>query len=295
MKTRALAAVAAVAAAAAVAAVGMAAARAEEPVAMVNGQPIERAALVERLLDESTLGLQMLDQLISETLLEQEAKKKGVAVTDQEVQARMEQMRKGRSEDDFKRYLAENHLRDKGLERAVRTKLLADKLFGGQVQVTDDDAQRFYDANKGLFSAPAMAALRVMLLGTQDEAKAVLERLGKGESFESLAKAMSRDIPTRAQGGLVGPAPREALDQLFPGAGDVAFGTDVGAVSVPIQKPDGWWLVKVEARTAATAQSFDQAKAGILQDLKDARLNQAYRAWLLKVLQDPATKIDRQL
>lgn len=268
---------------------------AQEPAAIVNGQPIDKAALVERLLGHSTFGLQMLDQMIGETLLEQEARKKGISVTDQEVQARIEQMRKDRSEEDFARYLADNHLRESGLPRAVRTKILAEKLFGSKVTVTDQEVQQFYDANKSLFTVPPMAQVRVMLLGTEEEAKAVLQRAQKGESFEALVKEKSRHVPTRVMGGLLGPAPSEALDQLFPGAGQVAFSTEVGAISQPIRRDDGWWLVKVEARSAGATRTFDEAKELIRRDLTDARLNQAYRLWLLQTLQDPATKIERKI
>ena len=288
MKTRILAAVLALAFPAAWA-------RAQEPVATVNGQPIEKAALVEALIENSTLGLQMLDQLVREALLEQEAKKKGATATDQEVQARVDQMRKGRTEDDFKRYMAENQLREKGIVRAVRTKILAEKLFAAQVKVADQEVQGFYDSHKNLFTVPAMAGIRVMLLAAEDEAKAVLDRIAKGESFEAVAKEKSKHIPTRALGGLINPAPKEVLDQLFPGAGDVALSTEVGAVSQPVQKPDGWWLVKVEAKTAGSTRAFDQAKEDIRRDMTDARLNEAYRAWLLQVLQDPTTKIERKL
>jgi foldase protein PrsA len=264
-------------------------------VAAVNSEPITRSALIERLLGQSTLGQGMLEVMIGETLLAQYAKKKGVQVTDQEVQARVAEMRKAQSEADFKESLLANQLTEKGLPVFVRPILLVERLFGDQANVTDEQVRRVYDENKQLFNRPATVRVRVLETRTEAEAKAARQRVAGGEVFEAVARAVSVHLPTRAGGGLLGPARKEDLEQLFKGAGEAAFSLKVGEVSQPVKGEDGWWLFKVEASAAAVNPSFDDVKEQIRATMRQNLLRAAYGKWLSQAMRDPANKIERKL
>jgi len=264
-------------------------------VATVNGETIARSALIDRLLEQSTVGQGMLQVMIGEKLLGQYAKSKGVQVTDQEVQARIAQMRKGQSDEDFKRSLQENQLTEKGLPAFVRLNMLVERLFGDLAVVTDEQVRKAYDENKAVFSRPATATVRVLETRTEAEAKAARQRIQGGESMEAVARALSVDLATRRSGGLVAPAYREQLDQLFSGAGDAAFALKVGEVSQPIKAEGGYWLMKLEASTAPMNLSFDEVKEQIRATIRQDMLRKAYAKWLSQALQDPANKIERNL
>jgi foldase protein PrsA len=266
-----------------------------EVVATVNGEPITRNALIERLLVQSTLGQGMIEVMIGETLLGQYAKKKGVQVTDQEVEARIAEMRKVQPEADFKESLLANQLTEKGLPVFVRLNLLVERLFGDQAKVTDEQVRRVYDENKELFNRPATVGVRVLETRTEAEAKAARQRVAAGEVFEAVARAVSIHLPTRANGGLLGPARKEDLEQLFKGAGEAAFALKVGEVSQPVKGEDGWWLFKVEASAAAVSPSFDDVKEQIRATMRQNLLRAAYGKWLSQAMKDPANKIERKL
>jgi len=266
-----------------------------ETAATVNGEPISRAALVERLMEQSTAGQAMLGQMICETLLAQYAAKKNITVADAEVQARIQAIRKSQSQADFNDFLLSRGLTEKGLPVFVKMNLLVERLFSDEAKVADDEVRAVYDGNKALFSQAATATVRVLETRTEAECSAARKRIMGGESFEQVARAVSTHLATRPAGGLLTADTKERLDQVFKGAGEAAFSLKVGEVSQPIKAEEGWWLVKVEESTAAATRTFDEVKERIRTTIKESRLRIAYGTWLSQALKDPANKIERKL
>ncbi|MCL5433096.1 MAG: SurA N-terminal domain-containing protein, partial [Patescibacteria group bacterium] len=60
--------------------------------ATVNGQPITRISVVSEL--ESQAGKQVLDQIVTKTLIFQEAKKQNVNVTQKDIDSEIEKLKK---------------------------------------------------------------------------------------------------------------------------------------------------------------------------------------------------------
>jgi tetratricopeptide (TPR) repeat protein len=115
----------------------------------------------------------------------------------------------------------------KGLQRAAGLLLLLVSVFSGSSLSQ---------------STPALSAgLRIIVVGSADEAEQIVERLKKGEDFAALAKQKSTDS-TAADGGYMGkvdpatlrPELREALTGIVP-----------GQISGVIKLPTGYAIVKV--------------------------------------------------
>jgi peptidyl-prolyl cis-trans isomerase C len=106
--------------------------------------------------------------------------------------------------------------------------------------------------------------LRQVLLKTEQEARTVISRSQKGESFETLA-AESIDVNARANNGLIGwILPYE----LLPAVSSVVVNLSKGAITAaPIQTPVGWVVVKVEDLRDYKIPSFEEARARIRQNL----------------------------
>ncbi len=86
-----------------------------------------------------------------------------------------------------------------------------------------------------------------ILVDSQDAAKQVLDRIAKGESFEKLAAELSRDTSNAYRGGDLGWFNHE--DMVAPFA-DVAFSTQPGTISQPVQTQYGWHIIKVYEKAA---------------------------------------------
>jgi len=257
----------------------MARASAQEALAIVNGEAITRESLAKRLIDLSTVGESQLEEMVNEALLFQAAQKQGVSATDAEVDARMAEIKKRLgAEEVFKHYLAGQEVTAAGLPNKLRVKILVEKMLGSKANVTDDEVKQAYEQNRASFESPESVTLRMILTKTKEGADKAMKRLDGGEDFAALAKAVSEHSFTAERGGLLPrPASRE---NLSPALAEAAFATEVGKYTQPIRTPDGYYILKVEARSAATKQSFDEVREAVRAQVQEMKLQDAWVAWL---------------
>lgn len=87
--------------------------------------------------------------------------------------------------------------------------------------------------------------MRQILVGTEDEARSVVERLDAGEDFGALARELSLDSVTKDKGGERDWVARDELDLSY--AGEV-LALEVGTHSQPIPGPGGYFIFEVEEK-----------------------------------------------
>ena len=85
-----------------------------------------------------------------------------------------------------------------------------------------------------------------ILVPSEEEAKAILDRLAAGEEFEQLAAELSTDDANAYKGGDLGWHGPGDMEQAFE---DAELNTPVGEISDPVQTQFGWHIIKVYART----------------------------------------------
>jgi len=139
--------------------------------------------------------------------------------------------------------------------RALRDAYFDASITGG---VSDADAKKIYDEKIAGMTPEQEVHARHILVGTEEEAKEVAERLKKGEDFATVAKEKSQD--TNAEGGDLGFFARGQMLKPFE---DAAFALDVGQVSEPVQTQFGWHIIKVEEKRDQAVPTFDQVKSAI--------------------------------
>ena len=84
-----------------------------------------------------------------------------------------------------------------------------------------------------------------IMCATEAQAQAALDRIHAGESFETVAKQVSQDPSSGAQGGHLG---WSQADSFVPAFRDEILRLQVGQMSAhPIRTPFGWHIVRVEA------------------------------------------------
>lgn len=80
-----------------------------------------------------------------------------------------------------------------------------------------------------------------ILVDTQEEAMAILDKLDKGITFEYLAQKYSK-CPSSQKGGDLGFFRRGQMAKEFE---DAAFSMEPGEISEPVQTQFGWHIIKV--------------------------------------------------
>jgi hypothetical protein len=118
--------------------------------AVVNGQPISRVSIIKEAEKQS--GRQALDTIVRNTLIEQEARKANVSVSNQEIDDEIKKVeetlsKQGQKLDDV---LAMQGMTKEDLRRLIRLDKLVGKIVGKDVKVTDEEVNDYLTKNKDL-------------------------------------------------------------------------------------------------------------------------------------------------
>lgn len=119
--------------------------------ATVNGQPITRLALLQELEREG--GKQVLDNLITNSLILQEASREKVTVTQAEVDTQMATIENNlkTSGQSLESALAMQGMTRKDLEVQVKTQLLVQKMAGKDITITDQEVADYFKQNQSTY------------------------------------------------------------------------------------------------------------------------------------------------
>ncbi|MGB9300121.1 MAG: peptidylprolyl isomerase [Anaerolineae bacterium] len=111
--------------------------------------------------------------------------------------------------------------------------------------------------------------VRHILLDTEEEAQAVLQRLEDGEDFAALATEVSTDTLSAELGGDLGWIPKGKMNAAFD---EVAFNLPVGEISDVVETPSGFHIILVEERD--DDRELDH-------DILEQRRSDAFQVWLV--------------
>jgi foldase protein PrsA len=121
--------------------------------ATVNNKPIWRWQLVGEL--EKQGGKQVLDNLVTQQLILQESQKKGVTVTEEDLNievAAIEENLKGQGGDLDSLLTFQGQTRE-DFRESLRTRILIKKILADKATVNDEEAKKYFDENKTQFPA----------------------------------------------------------------------------------------------------------------------------------------------
>jgi parvulin-like peptidyl-prolyl isomerase len=165
---------------------------------------------------------------------------------------------------------------------------LVQEEIGAKIKVEEKDVREYFDAHPEEFSGDTVH-LRHIVVASEGEAREIQARLAKNESFEELAKKVSRDTNSGPKGGDLGSLGRE---QMLPDFAKAAFALKVNEVSDVVRTPFGFHLVKLVNRKKGQPLAFEQVKAQLQRRLLDERQAQRFQAWVKEL--EGGAKITRE-
>ncbi|MCW8983654.1 MAG: peptidylprolyl isomerase, partial [Gammaproteobacteria bacterium] len=107
----------------------------------------------------------------------------------------------------------------------------------------------------------------------KQEADAVLARVNAGESFEELAKELSKDPGSASQGGDLGFFGLGLMDKAFE---DAAYQLQIGEVSPVIKSEFGYHIIKLEEIRGGVTKSFAEVKDQILAEIQQEHAEKGF-------------------
>jgi peptidyl-prolyl cis-trans isomerase C len=186
-----------------------------------------------------------LDRLIVKKLILKEAEKENIE-QDKEFQNKLSEIR----------------------EQLIIESLLKKKLTSG-TDMSDENLQKYYEANKEKFKKEREINTRHILLKSEEEAKQVKDKLQAGEDFADLAKKYSIDPNAKVTGGEVGFHPKGTLLPEYEAA---AFKlTKVGQTTGIVKTQFGFHIIRLEGIKPPAYVPFAEVKDFIKQQLVQER------------------------
>jgi foldase protein PrsA len=118
----------------------------------VNGQPISRLSVISQLEQQS--GDQALQALVTQTLIQQEASKRNITISQNDVNNQIKTIQNNLSKQGqtLSAALQAQHMTQKELEDQIKLQLMVEKMVG-PVKVTDKQILDYMNQNKA--SLPA--------------------------------------------------------------------------------------------------------------------------------------------
>ncbi len=230
---------------------------------------------------------QILEQLIIKSLLAEKVKESDIEVTDEEIINLITKMISAQPEplslEEYKQKLVENGWNFEEEKERIREGLAYQKILeaqtAGKINVTEDDAKKFYDENPKQFeTAEQVKASHILIkpvyvkgsdpneakAQAEKKAKDLLQKIKNGADFAALAKASSA-CPSAPKGGDLGFFSKGDMTPVFE---EAAFKLEVGQVSDIVETEYGYHIIKVTDHKDAGIVSFDEAKDKIIEQLK---------------------------
>jgi len=251
----------------------------KQTVATVNGREITVGDLLTEL--RRTRGAHVLVAMIDSQLVLAAAAERGVSVSEDELQLRLERaISEAGSEADFEARLEAMHTTCERFRQRLRVDLLLDKLAKAEMHIDEQELKDFYREHEVEFHLGERVRARMMLFASQGDAKAVYEALQQpGSDFAGLARSLSLDPATNDQGGDMGYFER---DDYATEISDVAFSLEVGQISEVFKAPDGYCIVKVEDSQPASLRPLSDLAHQLRARIAAAKLPSARRDWIVK-------------
>lgn len=258
-----------------------------DAVAIVNGQPITKRAMVDVLMESH--GLQVMQQLVVLELAKEETKRLKLRVTSTDVDREYERALtriappvgsdgkplSAEEKEQALAYLLEEKCLSRaefmlGMERNAHLR----KIVEQDVQVSEATLREEFARLYG--EKVEVRNIRIKL-GDINALHEAINLLDKGVDFGDVARRVSEDSDTAARGGLLEPFAFND-DSIAPVLREAAFSLSPGERTQPIQVGRWLFILQLEQRLAPAAVRFEDVRGKVEQELRDRvvpdRMNQ---------------------
>lgn len=243
----------------------------EDPVATVNGAKISMGQF--RLMSLQALKIKaiskgkfpklkklVLDKMVSDKLLEQEAEKRGL-IDDPWVQERL---------------LAEGR-------KILKEKFIRDVIWP-QVKMTKQDLEAYYEKHKEQYRKPSRIRLARLAASSKDKAMELHEKALAGADFAWLVSQKSEDdAELIKKGGDLG----WTLVTLLPSSiKEVVAELSTGAISPPVKEGGSYYIYYVLGREKGQVPPLDELMRQVQVEVSREQLQLAIEQWVSRLREE---------
>jgi parvulin-like peptidyl-prolyl isomerase len=250
----------------------------------------------KRAARASALRREVLDRLIDDELILQQATELKLNVSSEQIDASIEEIKKQNNIDDDQLREA---LRAQGMSMAtyradLKRQLLRFRVLniavGSRVNVSDEEVKMYYERHLRGSANVQVRASHIFItipdgadVATVNEklalAKKVLER-AKTEDFAKLAREVSDDAATRSEGGDLGFFGKDMLPKPIE---ELVFAMKPGEVRGPVRADRGFHVIKLVDRKTKDAKPLEDVKDDIRMQLRAKDMERQTKIYLTEL------------
>lgn len=236
---------------------------------------------------------EILDSLIDQKLTDQEVKKYGIEIGENQIDRTIERVKEANfyTDEELREGLRKEGLTLEDYRERIREQLLRTELVNRQVKskivITEEDVRNYYETNADVYGEEKKYHLRNIIMQVPEYATAqekstiegkmasVLAQLKSGKPFAEAAREYSEALAD--EGGDIGnfsldalaPEIREAVRTLSPGEFTGVMETDLG-----------FQIFYLEEILEAGGRPLAEVEEEIQEKLYQEAVNKAFRTWL---------------
>jgi peptidyl-prolyl cis-trans isomerase SurA len=258
--------------------------------------------------DKAQLQPKALNRLIDKKLIDQKIKELGISVSEEELRQTIEDVKKQNklTQEDLISALRSQGLSFDQYKAQLREQLERVRLMGQEVrskiQVGENEAKEYYDANPGSFSTEDSFRARHIFFRLNRNAKGdevnkvltnamiVLQQAKSGKDFAELARKYSDDPQAATDGGELGTFKK---GDMLPEIENAVIGMRSGQISDIVNTPAGFHIIKLEERTPGKLRPYDEVKGEINEMLFKKKSEERFSQWVAGLRAAAAIEIKR--
>lgn len=223
-----------------------------------------------------SLESDLLDRLIEDRLILQEAKKSDIKIEESRVKGRLTEIKKQYNMDsEFQSELMQQGLVQADIEQKIREQLLmyalVDSKIREKITVRPEEITTFYNTHIKDFISPEERQLEMILLENEDQAKGFAYALRSGEKITELCARYPVTL-----NNIVAKAGGELKKEIE----DVVFKLGVGEVSDPVKVDNKYYVFKLESITASRQSPLSEVQDRIRNFIFERKMQEQMASWI---------------
>ncbi|MDA8126493.1 MAG: peptidylprolyl isomerase [Deltaproteobacteria bacterium] len=246
----------------------------------------------DKAFAETRLGL--LNRMIDELLMAQQAKKNGVNVSDDDINATIKDLlsKKNMSLADLLKALDKEGVSLEGYKKSLKDQILRIKVIQQEVKtrasVSDDEIAEYYRRHREDYEGTESVRVRQIFLPLPKEEEPALKgkvrmqmveihkRLLSGQPFEALAAQFSQG-PAAESGGDIGFIEK---GMILAEVEEVALRLPVNKISDVIESSVGFHVIQVTDRRGAGLKSIESVRNEIREKIEQEKMDKKVQEWI---------------
>ncbi|MDD2219524.1 MAG: SurA N-terminal domain-containing protein, partial [Desulfoplanes sp.] len=231
----------------------------------------------------TVLRKKVLEQMVNDLLLRNEAQRLAMVVSDVEVQNQVEAFKKkhGLTEEQFLGQLKLQGMDRKDYETKIREDIMRQRLLGAMVRrkvvVTENEMQTYYDAHKDDFAQEKKVDLALILVDAGFDVTTLREKIMADKISFTDAAAMYSQGPGAKQGGDLGIVRWGDLGDAWK---DALRGLGKGDVSAPFDLNGNQAILYLKDYVSGEPAVYADVKNAIRDILYRPRIEKRYKEYM---------------